>query len=865
VFPIGAGAIAFAACAAAVVVLAWRRGASLAPCALLLLVLMPWLPRAPAVFLIWTGALGAVVLAGAGLLMIAPALRVTWTPAILGRPVVAAGVLAAAVYSVAAWQVASQRPGGDEPHYLIITQSLLLDRDLKIENNHRRGDYRAYFAGDLRPDARRRGRDGEIYSIHAPGVPALVAPAFALAGYRGVVVFLIVLSSIASALAWHLASRVTGDAGAAWFGWSAVTLSATSVFQSFAVFPDGPGALLVLTGLWAIARAKDEAVNPSERAVPWLLHGAALALLPWMHARLAITAGSLGGLILLRLAHTRNAAGKAVAFLAVPAVSALAWLAFFIAIYGTPDPTAPFGNEPRSIAFVPGGIVGLLFDQRFGLLAYAPVLACAIGGLAVMLTERERRRDALEILFLIAPYVLTITHVAMWWGGASAPARFLAPLVPALAIPAAVAWRTITSRTARATALITLALSVFATGVLVFVDGGRLAYNRREAYAYWLEWLSRTADLAHGLPSFWRDNGAYAAWGSIEMAALLRDVSIWAIVLIAAWAALRRLERQRFLQGTSAFATMAVGVYALGAMVAMAAVWRFNAVDGIVRTAGQLQVLRRISGESTLVAATLDPAQRVAVSGVAERLRLEPAPATEPGAAGRNDRPLYALAGVPAGRYRLRVRSAGDGGWLMVGIGADQFALRTGPIGSPPEPILLDFPVNVRAIVVKGDEQARRAIRGLTIEPLSVVAPEARLTPATATRAIRYGSLNAYFLDDGSFGEPDAFWVGGGRQTSLVLQPDTPAALPILIRNAPVANVVSLSAGSWHESLTLAPREERTIQVPIDPSRAAALLTVSTTAGFRPSETDTNSRDHRFLGVWVKPFPDAQNLTAPPK
>jgi hypothetical protein len=220
---------------------------------------------------------------------------------------------------------------------------------------------------------------------------------------------------------------------------------------------------------------------------------------------------------------------------------------------------------------------------------------------------------------------------------------------------------------------------------------------------------------------------------------------------------------------------------------------------------------------------------------------------------------------VPAGRYRLRVRSAGDGGWLMVGIGADQFALRTGPIGSPPEPILLDFPVNVRAIVVKGDEQARRAIRGLTIEPLSVVAPEAQLTPATATRAIRYGALNAYFLDDGSFGEPDAFWVGGGRQTSVVLQPDTPAAVAILIRNAPVANVVSLSAGSWRESLTLSPREERTIQVPIDPSRAAALLTVSTTAGFRPSEADTNSRDHRFLGVWVKPLPDAQNLTAPPK
>ena len=42
-------------------------------------------------------------------------------------------------------------PGGDEPHYLVITQSLLYDGDLKIENNHQRGDYRAYYGGDLPP------------------------------------------------------------------------------------------------------------------------------------------------------------------------------------------------------------------------------------------------------------------------------------------------------------------------------------------------------------------------------------------------------------------------------------------------------------------------------------------------------------------------------------------------------------------------------------------------------------------------------------------------------------------------------------------------------------------------------------------
>ena len=37
--------------------------------------------------------------------------------------------------------------GGDEPHYLVITHSLLVDHDLKIENNHARGDYRHFSAG----------------------------------------------------------------------------------------------------------------------------------------------------------------------------------------------------------------------------------------------------------------------------------------------------------------------------------------------------------------------------------------------------------------------------------------------------------------------------------------------------------------------------------------------------------------------------------------------------------------------------------------------------------------------------------------------------------------------------------------------
>ena len=60
------------------------------------------------------------------------------------------------------------------------------------------------------------------------------------------------------------------------------------------------------------------------------------------------------------------------------------------------------------------------------------------------------RRLALELLFVLVPYLLTATSYAMWWAGWSAPARFANPAVFALAIPAPVSWQRATIRGHRA-------------------------------------------------------------------------------------------------------------------------------------------------------------------------------------------------------------------------------------------------------------------------------------------------------------------------------------------------------------------------------------------------------------------------------
>ena len=833
--------------------LAWRAGASLVPLCLLGLLALPWIPASmPAAFLIWSGPLAMLVWAAVAISLAASSIESThveptrWLARVVGsRPVWSAGALACAIYAVAAWQVTPSGLEGDEPHYLIITQSLLKDGDLRIENNHRNGDYKAFYAGELpRPDYRRPGRNREIYSIHAPGLPALVAPAFAIAGYRGVLVFLIVLASIGSALAWHLAWTVARRADAAWFGWAAVTLSTSGIFHSFAVFPDGPGGVIALTGVWALLRAEREAQSGADRLGPWWLHGAALAMLPWIHTRFVLIAAGLGALVLLRLAATRNAAGKAVAFLAIPAISAVCWIGFFIAIYGTPDPSAPYANEQGSAAFIPGGLTGLFFDQRFGVFAYAPVLISAYAGLIVMVRNHAQRRLGLELLFVLIPYLLAVTHFAMWWGGMSAPGRFFVPMLPAMAIPVAVCWTAVRTRAARATMAAALVVTAFVSAALVFAGDGRLAYNVRQGYAVWLGWLNTATDLALGMPAWWRDNERL----------LYRDTAIWLCVFGAAWAVLRAVEATPRLRSRGAFYAVAAAVYAVASMVALSVVWTLAGASRIDTTPGQLEVLRRLGRERHVLAWALPVFQRLAAAEVPPRLRIDLRRSTAPGGGGPNDRPLYQVASVPAGEYRLRPHGAGAAGWLMVGIGRDQFSLRSGPLAAPPQPIDLSFPVDVRAIVVRGDEQSRRSIRALTIEPVSIRHAAERLSDDYARHAVRYGMTTVFFLDDRSFPEPEAFWIGGARGASaIVVQPDAPqATVTLLLRNAPVDNRIVIQSGRWREDISLGPGEQQRVQAPIDVQRGAALVTISTSAGFRPSAVDSNSRDDRFLGVWIR-------------
>jgi hypothetical protein len=62
---------------------------------------------------------------------------------------------------------------------------------------------------------------------------------------------------------------------------------------------------------------------------------------------------------------------------------------------------------------------------------------------------------------------------------------------------------------------------------------------------------------------------------------------------------------------------------------------------------------------------------------------------------------------------------------------------------------------------------------------------------------------------------------------------------------------VTIRHGATEDRLTLQPGESRPIRIPASRPGGPQTVQISTSAGFRPSDVDPNSRDQRFLGVYV--------------
>ena len=796
---------------------------------------LPWWPvPLPSIALVWTGPLAWVPIGAASLVAVGSS-PLAWLGRAFGAndPVRAARLAAMASLIIgvaAAWAADPRVPGGDEPHYLVITQSLLKDADLRIENNHATHDYAVYFGGEIRPDYLVRGRDGAIYSIHAPGVSAVVLPAFALFGFRGAQATMILLFALAGALMWRTAWRLTGETSAAWFAWAAVAGSTTMAVLSFMIFPETPGACAVAAGVWLLVSHRDA----SNRAI--VAVSAALAALPWLHTRFSVLAGALGIALLATLLSdgTRSTAERrrrSGLFLLVPAVSAMAWLWMFHVIYGTFDPRAPYGPNPEIRSWIWGAVTGLFVDQQFGLLTYAPVLFVAFIG-SLIAAPRQWRVLGVLCAGVVLVYSIAVASYWMWWAGVPAlPARFLTAALPLLAVPLAIAWARSTAA-ARTMFLALLAVSLGITVLVLAVDRGAMAWNdRRDLQAAWLEWLSPVVNLPRAWPSFfWNGEGAF-----------LRHAAIFTALAVIV-CGIARLIARRYSSDPTAARLAAGAIMLAGFMALVEAGWIVSASAPLDPARSQLAV-HAAAGSGKSVWLLGNGARRWDPDAAPMRIQRD-----RPGSTDVPSPLVLTFVNVPSGIYHLEITSGSLGGAMAVRVGRSAPLQRFTVVSNQSRSFPLVLPAGAAVLVV----EAENAELSRQIQAALVPASRADGRRGYARQYSRYSDVDAFFVDGNVFPEADGFWVRGGRTTGLVLSQGSGAANragTLTIRNGAVVNTVTIQSGAWQEVLSLTAGEARVVPLPQADALGAWPLTITSASGFRPS--DTAGEDRRFLGVWI--------------
>ena len=315
---------------------------------------------------------------------------------------------------------------GDEPHYLLITDSLVRDHDVLVVNNYLI-DTPVQRAIGLRlsDPATMAGHVHNEFSTHNLGLSFILTIPYSLDGVRGAKIFLALLAGLWPFLLYKVLFEITDSQL-----WSTIVAFALAVGLPFLaaanqVFPDLPGGMIVLwVTLKIFARLRGNSARPfSWTTSLWI--GLLIGFLPWLHIRFSAPA------IILLLAYLyvtfRELRPSRSVFqcLFPPALLVVSLISLgiydhiaFANVLG-PYEKASLSLEIKKVSMI---FLGLHWDQSQGMFMQQPLFLLGLIGIAPLIKDTSRGG-----LLLAAVYLSILLPNAMhpiWYGGFSFLGRF---------------------------------------------------------------------------------------------------------------------------------------------------------------------------------------------------------------------------------------------------------------------------------------------------------------------------------------------------------------------------------------------------------------------------------------------------------
>ena len=309
---------------------------------------------------------------------------------------------------------------GDEPHYLMIAQSLVEDGDFDLQNNLQNKTYLKYLPAEL--PLHGTVHQEKYRSFHLPGVSFLLVPFFYLFNLLGGLIpanlyFRLCIALINAVLALGLFKLMKATwpekDNSTFFLFFLITFPL--VFQAIHLYPELPASILLL---FAYLNSRAPSRN-------FFLGGLFLAGIPWLHFKYVISMLILAIFVMAKIWRRSSCMKekiRAMVFFLVPQAISAALLALYSKIlYGSFNPTVI--SPEKNFFSIPLGLkietlLSFFLDQRDGLLVYAPVF------LMLLLVFKKEIRSQIRDFSLLAAifFSYTLFHAYTTVRGGYSPA-----------------------------------------------------------------------------------------------------------------------------------------------------------------------------------------------------------------------------------------------------------------------------------------------------------------------------------------------------------------------------------------------------------------------------------------------------------
>lgn len=394
-------------------------------------------------------------------------------------------------------------PTGDEPHYLLMAQSLVKDHDMNLENDYVfEKTYRNFYPSELeyKNIHNTAGKNGKgIYSIHNPGISLLISIPYMIAGRYGAQFLIAFFAAILAVLIFKASISSGSDEK---------TAAASAIITSV-IIPFSAGASLILTEMPSACAVvycaffiRDIFRGEKKEIKSDIIFFICTGFLVWLHPKMFVFSGIFwAAWIIAVIVKKRFNAKEAIFLNIIFFVFISLYIIYYYSIFGFFAFTGMKNIYVSSSFFfdfnlfhIIKAFFAIFFDRDYGLFFFSPVFILSFTGVIFMTAKKEH----IELL----PFYFTIPYFCLFlvwndWTGSMAPARQLIPAACVWAVYAAV-FISKNNLQKNNTVKITVLFSVFFSAILSILPFLRYAASKDKIYslistkAGYLLWLFPT-------------------------------------------------------------------------------------------------------------------------------------------------------------------------------------------------------------------------------------------------------------------------------------------------------------------------------------------------------------------------------------